>query len=138
MVSRREWVDMTEKATVRIHKSDKERLGSIAEATGQNIADVIAEFVREPAYVCPDCGEPFDPAEVDAETVEEHGMLSTGVDTLVKGQRDVKSFECPCCAGRVRPTDIEAVEAEGSRRVTRRDVGITEENEEQEPTTEEA
>ena len=129
---------MTEKATVRIHKSDKERLGSIAEATDQNIADVIAEFVREPAYICPECGEPFDPAEVDAETVEEHGMLTTGVDNLVKGQKEVKSFDCPCCSGRVRPKDIEAVEADEYRRVTRDDVGITEENEEQEFTTEEA
>ena len=129
---------MAEKATVRVYKSDKERLGRIAEATGRNTADVVAEFIRDPAYVCPECDEPFEPAEVDAETVEEHGMLSTGVDNLVKGQRDVKSFECPCCAGRVRPKDIEAVETDGHSGVTRRDVGITEENEEQEPTTEEA
>jgi len=129
---------MAEKATVRVYKSDKERLGRIAEATGRNTADVVAEFIREPAYVCPECDEPFEPAEVDAETVEEHGMLSTGVDNLVKGQRDVKSFECPCCSGRVRPKDIEAVETDGRSGVTRRDVGITEENEEQEFTAEEA
>jgi hypothetical protein len=127
---------MAEKSTVRIHKSDKERLGRIAEATGRNTADVIADLIREPAYVCPECDDPFEPAEVDPETVEEHGMLSTGVDNLVKGQRDVKSFECPCCDGRVRPKDIEAVEADGNSGVTRRDVGITEENEKQEPTTE--
>ena len=129
---------MAEKATVRIHESDKERLASIAEATGQNVADVIAEFLREPAYICPECGEPFDPAEVDAETVEEHGMLTTGVDSLVKGQKEVKSFDCPCCSDRVRPKDIEAAEADGFRRAKRGDFGIPEENEEQEFTTEEA
>lgn len=116
---------MAEKATVRIHESDKERLSEIADATGQNIADVIAEFVREPAYVCPECGDPFVPEEVDAETVEEHGVLTTGVDRLVKGQRDVKSFECPCCSERVRPKDIEAVEATEHSGVTRSDIGVT-------------
>ena len=129
---------MADKATVRVYEGDKERLRRIAEATGRNTADVVAEFIREPAYVCPECNDPFEPAEVDPETVEEHGMLSTGVDNLVKGQRDVKSFECPCCAGRVRPKDIEAVEADENSGVTRSDVGITEENEEQEPTTDEA
>ena len=49
MVSRREWVCMAEKATVRVYKSDKERLGRIAEATGRNTADVVAEFIRDPA-----------------------------------------------------------------------------------------
>lgn len=129
---------MAEKATVRIHESDKERLSEIAEATGQNIADVIAEFIREPAYVCLECGDPFDPAEVDPETVEEHGLLTTGVDKLVKGQRDVKSFQCPCCSERVRPKDIEAIEADDHSGVTRRDIGVTSENEKQEFSTEEA
>ena len=129
---------MADKATVRVYEGDKERLRRIAEATGRNTADVVAEFIREPAYVCPECNDPFEPAEVDPETVEEHGMLSTGVDNLVKGQRDVKSFECPCCAGRVRPKDIEAVEADENSGVTRSDVGITEENEKQESTTDEA
>lgn len=138
MFSRRECGDMTEKATVRIHEGDKERLSDIAEATGQNIADVIAEFVREPAYVCPECGDPFAPEEVDPETVEEHGVLTTGVDKLVKGQRDVKSFECPTCSERVRPKDIEAVEADGNSGVTARDIGVTSESEEQEFSTEEA
>lgn len=138
MVSRCERGGMAEKATVRIHESDKERLSEIADSTGQNIADVIAEFVREPAYVCPECGDPFDPAEVDPESVDEHGLLTTNVDNLVKGQRDVKSFECPCCSERVRPKDIEAVEADDHRGVTRRDIGVTDENEEAEFTTEEA
>ena len=129
---------MAEKATVRIHKSDKERLSDIAEATGQSTADVIAEFVREPAYVCPECGDPFDPAEVDRETVEEHGFLTTGVDKLVKGQREVKAFDCPCCSERVRPKDIEAAEADEHSGVTARDMGVTDENEEAEFTTEEA
>ena len=119
---------MVEKATVRIHKNDKERLNEIAEATGQNIADVIAEYIREPAYLCPECGEPFDPAEVDPETIEEHGMLTTGADKLVKGQREVKSFECPNCGERVRPKDVDAVDADGSSGVTAREMGVTDEN----------
>lgn len=131
-------VDMAnpDRATVRIHQTDKDRLSEIADATGQTVADVIAEFIREPAYVCPECGEPFAPEEVDGETVEEHGMLTTGVDKLVKGQRDVKSFECPTCSERVRPKDIRAVDADDHSGVTRGDVGITGENEEQEFTTE--
>ena len=132
-------VDMArdDRATVRIHQTDKDRLSEIADSTGQNIADVIAEFLREPAYVCPECDDPFDPGEVDPESVEEHGMLTTTVDNLVKGQRDVKSFECPSCSERVRPKDIRAVDDDSRSGVTRGDVGITEENEEQEFSTEE-
>jgi len=129
---------MAEKATVRIHQSDKDRLSEIAEATGQNVADVIAEFIREPAYVCPECEEPFDPSEIDPETVEEHGVLTSGVDRLVKGQRDVKDFECPCCESRLRPKDIESVDGGHDDRATREDIGVTSENEEQEFSTEEA
>jgi len=32
---------MTEKATGRIHNTDREQLGSIAEVTSQNIADLL-------------------------------------------------------------------------------------------------
>ena len=116
---------MAETTTIRIFESDKERLQEIAEATGMNTADILAEFIREPAYVCPECGDPFAPAEVDPETVEEHGMLTTGVDKLVKGQRDVKSFECPTCSERVRPKDIEAADADGNSGVTAGDMGVT-------------
>jgi predicted RNA-binding Zn-ribbon protein involved in translation (DUF1610 family) len=126
MVSRCEKGIMVEKATVRIHKNDKERLNEIAEATGQNIADVIAEYIREPAYLCPECEEPFDPAEVDPETIKEHGMLTTGADKLVKGQREVKSFECPNCGERVRPKDVDAADADDQSGVTAREMGVTE------------
>jgi predicted RNA-binding Zn-ribbon protein involved in translation (DUF1610 family) len=129
---------MTETTTIRVFESDKDRLQEIAEATGLNTAEIVAEFIREPAYVCPECGDPFDPAEIDRETVEEHGLLTTGVDKLVKGQRDVKSFECPCCGERVRPKDIEAADAEEHSGVTARDIGVTPESEEQEFSTEEA
>lgn len=105
---------MAEKATVRIHQSDKNRVTDIAEATGRNVADVIADFIREPAWVCPECDNPFDPGEVDGETVEEHGLLSTDISSLVTGERDVKSFECPCCSERVRPSDVETAASEES------------------------
>ena len=129
---------MAQTATVRVYESDKERIQEIAEATGLRTADVVAEFIREPAYVCPECDEPFDPAEVDRETVEEHGLVTTGLDKLVKGQREVKAFDCPCCSERVRLKDIEAVDADEHSGVTARDIGVTDENEEQEFTTEEA
>lgn len=121
-----------------MYESDKNRLNEIAEATGRGVADILAEFIREPAYVCPDCEEPFAAEEIDPQTVEEHGMLTTGVDKLVKGQRDVKTFECPTCSERVRPKDIEAVEADQSSGVTRRDIGVTEETEDAEFSAEEA
>lgn len=129
---------MADRATIRVYESDKERLKEIADATGRNMADIVAEFIREPVYVCPECGEPFDVEEVDPETVEEHGMLTTGVDKLVKGEREVKSFECPTCSERVRPADIEAVDDGNRGRATRRDIGITEETEEAEFSSEEA
>ena len=129
---------MAETTTIRIFKSDKKRLQEIAEATGMNTAKILAEFIREPAYVCPECGDPFDPAEVDRETVNEHGLVTTGLDKLVKGQREVKSFECPCCSERVRPKDIEAAEADERSGITARDMGVTDENEDSEYSTEEA
>jgi predicted RNA-binding Zn-ribbon protein involved in translation (DUF1610 family) len=129
---------MPDRKTVRIYESDHARLSEIAEATGQNIADVIAEFIREPAYICPECGDPFAPEEIEPETVEEHGLLTTGVDKLVKGQRDVKSFECPNCSERVRPGDIEAVEDGQKSGFTDRDVGVTDDESEAEFSTEEA
>jgi len=129
---------MTKTTAIRVFESDKERIQEIAEATDLSTAEIVAEFIREPAYVCPECGDPFDPAEIDRETVEEHGLLTTGVDKLVKGQRDVKSFECPCCGERVRPKDIEAVDAKDHSGVTARDMGVTSEKEEQEFSTEEA
>jgi predicted RNA-binding Zn-ribbon protein involved in translation (DUF1610 family) len=129
---------MAETTTIRIFESDKERLQEIAEATGMNTADILAEFIREPAYVCPECGDPFDPAEVDRETVNEHGLVTTGLDKLVKGQREVKSFDCPCCSERVRPKDIEAAEADERSGITARDMGVTDENEDSEYSTEEA
>jgi predicted RNA-binding Zn-ribbon protein involved in translation (DUF1610 family) len=129
---------MSDRKTVRIYESDHARLSEIAEATGQNVADVIAEFIREPAYICPECGDPFVPEEIDPETVEKHGVLSTGVDKLVMGQRDVKSFECPNCSERVRPGDIEAVEDGQKSGLTDRDVGVTEDESEAEFSTEEA
>lgn len=132
MLSRCDACGMPEKKTVRIHKEDKERLTEIAEATGQNLADVIAEYVREPTYICPECGDPFDPSEIEPETIKEHGMLSTSVDKLVKGQRDVKSFECPSCGERIRPKDIEAAGTDefdaNPDGVTASDMGVTGEN----------
>jgi predicted RNA-binding Zn-ribbon protein involved in translation (DUF1610 family) len=129
---------MAETTTIRVFKSDKERLQEIAEATDLNTAEIVAEFIRQPAYVCPECGEPFDPEEIDRETLEEHGLLTTGVDKLVKGQRDVKSFECPCCGERIRPKDIEAVDGgkPGYKGVTRSDIGVTPEPENPEWSTE--
>ena len=129
---------MTKTTAIRVFESDKERLQEIAEATDLSTAEIVAEFIREPAYVCPECGDPFDPAEIDRETVQEHGVLTTGVDKLVKGQRDVKSFECPCCGERVRPKDIEAAEAEEHSGVTAGNMGVTAESEEGEFSTEEA
>jgi len=127
---------MAETTAVRVYESDKERLQEIAEATGLNTADIVAEFIREPTYVCPECGDPFDPAEVDRETVEEHGFLTTGVDKLVKGQREVKAFDCPCCSERVRPKDIEAADADENSGVTAGDMGVTSEKSDSEYSTE--
>lgn len=126
------------KSTIRVHNSDKERLKKIADATGMNMADVVADLLREPAYVCPECGEPFDPAEVDPETVEEHGMLTTGMDKVVKGQREVKNFDCPCCSETVQPKDIEAAEADERSGVTSGEMGLTDENGQADSSSEEA
>lgn len=127
-----------DRVTVRIYESDKERLQEIADATGQHVSDVLTEFIREPAYVCPECGDPFDPSEVDPETVEEHGMMTTGVDKLVKGQREVKHFDCPTCSETISPADIEAADADDRSGITRREMGVTEEAEQAEFSSEEA
>lgn len=121
---------MTEKATVRIYESDKKRLKQICDATGQPMADVVAEYLREPAHVCPECGDPFDLSEIDPDTVEEYGIFSTGVDKMVKGQREVKSFECPNCGAQIRPDDVEAMEGDGGSfsGVTSGDLAVTDEN----------
>ena len=138
MVSPYDMVDMPEFATIRIYEEDKNRLKEITEATDRKMADVVAEFIREPDYLCPECEEPFVADEIDTETVEEHGVLSTGLDNLVKGQKEVKSFECPCCEGRLSPEDVDVDDGGHSDRATRGDIGVTPENEEQEFSTEEA
>ena len=92
---------MSETETMRVYKSDKKRMKEIAEATGKSTADVMAEFIREPAYVCPECEEPFSAEEIDPDTVEERGVMTTSIGNLVKGQRDLESFECACCDARV-------------------------------------
>ena len=129
---------MAETATVRVYQSDKERIKEMADARGSRPADVVADLLREPAFRCPECGEPFVSEEIDPETVEEHGVLTTNVDNLVKGQRDVKDFECPCCEGRVKPQDVETVDASEHDRATAEDIGVTPEEDEQELSTEEA
>jgi hypothetical protein len=129
---------MVETETIRIYAGDKERIKDMADARGAKPAEVVADLIREPTYVCPECDEPFDPSEIDPETVREHGVLTSGVDRLVKGERDVKDFECPCCEGRLRPKDIESVDGRHDDRATREDIGVTSENEEQEFSTEEA
>jgi hypothetical protein len=126
---------MAETETIRIYVDDKERIKEIAESRNVKAADVVSELMYEPMYRCPECEEPFDPEEVDGSTVREHGVMSTSVDNLVRGEREVKDFECPCCGERIRPVDIEAVDG---RNASRSDVGVPAETEEQEFSTEEA
>ena len=128
---------MPETTAVRVYKEDQERLKEISDATGRDMAEIIAEFIPEPAYLCPECEEPFAPEEIDPSSVEEHGMFSTGVDNLVKGQREVKSFECPCCQGRLSPGDV-GVEENLRTRPTAEELGVTDEKTEPEFSTEEA
>jgi uncharacterized protein YlaI len=128
---------MPELETIRVYDTDKARLKEIADATGQKMADVVAEFIRDPDYLCPECEEPFAADEIDTETVEEHGVLSTGLDNLVKGQKEVKSFECPCCEARLSPEDVDRADDGSFDRATRSDIGVTSEVSEPEFSTEE-
>jgi uncharacterized protein YlaI len=128
---------MPELETIRVYDTDKARLKEIADATGQKMADVVAEFIRDPDYLCPECEEPFAADEIDTETVEEHGVLSTGLDNLVKGQKEVKSFECPCCEARLSPEDVDRADDGSFDRATRSDIGVTPEVSEPEFSTEE-
>lgn len=129
---------MTETETIRIYKTDKDRIKEMADARGVKAADVVADLMREPIYRCPECGEPFDSSEVDPSTVREHGVMSTGVDKLVKGQRDVKDFECPCCEDRVKPKDVETADADEYDGATADELGVTREDSEEQFSTEEA
>lgn len=129
---------MADTTTVRIYATDKERIEEMADARGTKPADVVADLLREPAHLCPECEEPFLAEEIDPETVEEHGVLTSGVDRLVKGERDVKDFECPCCEARVRPKDVETIDADEWDGATRSDLGVTREVEEAEFTSKEA
>lgn len=137
MVSSDDVGDMPEFATIRIYEKDKQRLKEITDATDRKMADVVAEFIRDPDYLCPECEEPFAADEIDTETVEEHGVLSTGLDNLVKGQKEVKSFECPCCEARLSPEDVDRADDGSFDRATRDDVGVTSKVSEPESSTEE-
>lgn len=129
---------MAETTTVRIYATDKERIKEMANAKDSKPADIVAELLREPAFRCPECGEPFVSEEIDPETVEEHGVFTSGVDKLVKGERDVRDFECPCCDARVKPEDVETIEASEHDRATREDIGVTSEEDKDEFSTKEA
>jgi hypothetical protein len=129
---------MAETETIRVYKPDKERLNEMAESRGVKVADVVSEHIREPAYLCPECDDPFDPEEVDPDSVREHGVMTTSVDKLVKGERDVKDFECPCCEARVKPQDIETATGDVPSREELAESGDTGEDAEGEFSTEEA
>jgi len=118
---------MPETTTIRVFPEDRDRIGEIADAKGQNIAETVADLIREPTFVCPECGEPFDAEEIDAETIEEHGVLSSDAAAVVRGERTVKDFECPSCSERVRPDDLEHADT-GNGGVTARDIGVSEGN----------
>lgn len=105
-------LNMAKTETIRVYKNDKKRIKDIAESRGVKAAEVVSELLYEPVYRCPECGDPFDPEEVDPATVREHGLFATEVGKLVTGQRQVKDFECPVCEGRISPDDIEAAEPE--------------------------
>jgi len=130
--------DMAKTETVRVYKEDKKRINEMAEARDAKNADVVADLLREPVFRCPECGEPFDPSEVDPETVRERGMMSNRVDKLLKGEREVKDFECTTCEGRVKPEDVEAAPAEKGDGATADEMGVTAQNEKGEFSTKEA
>jgi predicted RNA-binding Zn-ribbon protein involved in translation (DUF1610 family) len=132
---------MAETTTIRIYETDKQRIKEMAEARNSSTKEVVADLLRDPGFVCPACGDPFDPAEVDPESIEEYGLLTTDMTNVVRGERDVKSFECPCCRERISPEDIETIdtnEKTGNSGVTRDDIGVTDEKEGAEFSTEEA
>lgn len=127
-----------ETTTIRVFEKDKERIKNAADAKDQSTAEVVHDMLREPVFVCPECGEPFVPEEVDPATVREHTALTSGVDSVIRGERDVKDFECPTCEERVKPKDIDAADATQHNRATREDLGVTSESDKQEFSTEEA
>lgn len=122
---------MVDTTTIRIYEGDKERIKDMANSRNATPKEVVADLLRDPVFVCPACEEPFDPAEVDPESIEEYGLMFTDMSNMVKGQRDVKSFECPCCEERIKPHDIDSVdtnpESVGNSGVTRDDIGVTDE-----------
>lgn len=128
---------MAKTKTVRIYATDRERINEIAEMKGEKPADVVAELLRDPLYRCPECGEVFDPCEVDPSTVREHGLFSCGMEKLVRGEREVKDFACPVCGEQISPVDIEQVDADEWSGATADDVGVTGENADGELSSEE-
>lgn len=120
---------MGKTTTVRIYEEDKERIAQMADAKGVKPSEVVAELLREPAYVCPECGDPFAPDEIDPETVEEHGLMTTDVGRLVRGERQVKSFECPCCEARLQPSDVDMADASYRDAAGYEELGVPERNE---------
>lgn len=103
---------MAETKTIRVYQEDKEKLQEMAEAFGVPAKDVIAGIMAERAMACPECGGEFQGEEIDEETVEHHGVFTVGVESLVSGQRGVKSFDCPCCDTQISACDVEMEKCE--------------------------
>lgn len=112
---------------MRVFEDDAERIQQIADATDRRPAEVVAELLREPEYECAHCEERFHPNEIDGETVEVHSIISTSVNRLVRGQREIARFECPHCSEMVTPQELGIVDRECN--ATAQDIGIQEQEE---------
>lgn len=106
---------MADTVPIRVYEPDKKLIEEIANEQGVKRADVVAEMIEEQTgerhvHECPECEEVFDIREVDPETIREHGVLNSDMRLVVRGQRSVKDFECPCCNSTVQPGDLDMKE----------------------------
>lgn len=107
---------------MRVFEEDAERIQQIANSTDRRPAEVVAELLRDPEYECPHCEGRFHPKEVDGESVETHSIVTTSVNRLVRGQREIAQFECPHCSTVVTPKELGIVDRHSN--ATHEEVGV--------------
>jgi len=116
---------MSDTKTVRVYDEDKERLDELEEQTGWKAKEIIGELLREPEYVCPECGESFYAEEIDQDSVRLCGTFTADLSNVLTGKKEVESFECPRCDARITPDDVEK-----GRHCTVEELGVSTEEKE--------